>query len=217
MAVNDPRIMIVGCGPGSPDYLTSAAAKAVARAEVILGSKRLLALFNEDESPRIELPARVEPALEMIAQHAAERRVAVLVSGSPGLFSLAKAVVGRFGREHCRIIPAVSSVQVAFARLGLDWADARILSAHGSLPEVTAEELADYPKIAVLAGTEQAVRWVCDVAGKLQESHELFVCENLTLDNEQVRSVDPAEFEGIQPGSLTIMVLVAQLNRRDTT
>ncbi len=214
MAVDDPRITIVGCGPGSPDYLTPAAAKAVARAEIILGSKRLLGLFGEDESPRIELPARVEPALEMIAQHAAERRVAVLVSGSPGLFSLAKAVVGRFGREGCRIIPAVSSVQVAFARLGLDWADARILSAHGSLPQVTAEQLADCPKIAVLAGTEQAVRWVCDVARKLRESHQLFVCEDLTLDNEQVRSVGPPQFEQLRPGSLTIMVLVAQAGKQ---
>ncbi len=217
MAVDAPKITIVGCGPGSADYLTPAAAKAVAQAEVVLGSKRLLGLFDEDESPRIELPARVDPALELIAGHAAERRVAVLVSGSPGLFSLAKAVVGRFGREHCRIIPAVSSVQVAFARLGLDWADARILSAHGSLPEVTAEELAGCPKIAVLAGTEQAVRWVCDVARELQESHQLFVCENLTLDNEQVRSVDPEEFEGLRPDSLTIMVLVVRLNRRETT
>ena len=38
-------IVIVGCGPGSPDYLTAAAIRAVQEAEVLVGARRLLELF----------------------------------------------------------------------------------------------------------------------------------------------------------------------------
>ena len=74
----------------------------------------------------------------------------MLVGGDPGLYSLAQRVVRRFGREQCEVVPAVSSVQVAFSRLGIDWADARILSAHGRTPDATAADLQRIDKIAVL-------------------------------------------------------------------
>ena len=47
MEVKGPAIVIVGCGPGSPDYLTPLARRAVERAEVLVGASRLLDLFAE--------------------------------------------------------------------------------------------------------------------------------------------------------------------------
>lgn len=77
--------------------------------------------------------------------------------GDPGLASLAKLVLRRFGLHACEVLPGISSVQVAFARLGLDWLDARILSAHARLPLAVLGELSDYAKLAILAG--HRVRW----------------------------------------------------------
>ena len=79
------------------------------------------------------------------------------------------------------VVPAVSSVQVAFARLGLDWADARILSAHGRTPsDHGAMNLAEADKIAILAGTKEAIRWSAGMAAALEASHAAFLGENLT-------------------------------------
>ncbi|MGA2035789.1 MAG: SAM-dependent methyltransferase, partial [Thermoguttaceae bacterium] len=50
MAMNLPPLVIVGCGPGAPEYLTDAARQAVAQAEVLVGSARLLALFPDGKS-----------------------------------------------------------------------------------------------------------------------------------------------------------------------
>ena len=130
MAVNALPIAIVGCGPGSPQYLTDAARQAVAGAEVLLGSRRLLELFDDCRCRRVEVGGDVAAIMEQIAaHHEAGQRVVVLVSGDPGLFSLGRNIVERFGRENCEVIAAVSSVQAAFARLGLDWGDALIISA----------------------------------------------------------------------------------------
>ena len=77
-------------------------------------------------------PGQVSSRIESLRP---EGPVTVLVSGDPGFFSLAKLVLRRFGRENCRIVPGISSVHVAFSRICLDWADAKIISAHVSDPD----------------------------------------------------------------------------------
>jgi len=211
MAVNRNKLFIVGCGPGGPEFVTPAAQRAVAQAQAVMGSARLLRLFPESGERQFPLPPAVAPAIEAVAERLQAGSVAALVSGDPGLFSLARPLVEHFGKENCEIIPAVSSLQVAFARLGLDWADARIISAHGRVPEATADELSDSAKIAVLGGTREATAWVGQLAERLQPTHTLFVCENLTLPEEAVREVQPGELGRMELCSLAIMILV----RRD--
>jgi cobalt-precorrin-7 (C5)-methyltransferase len=209
MALNSGRIQIVGCGPGSPRYLTIAARQAVTGADVLVGSVRLLDLFPDHPGRRIVSGADIPALLDAIShERAAGRSVAILVSGDPGLFSLGTKVVRRFGREHCDLVPGVSSVQVAFARLGLDWADARILSAHARLPQVDAEELRRHAKIAVLTGTRDAVRWAAQLAEALQASHQSFLCENLTLDDERVGPVTSDELASGDVASLAIVLCI---------
>jgi precorrin-6y C5,15-methyltransferase (decarboxylating) CbiE subunit len=201
-------ITIVGCGPGSPDYVTPAARRAVAGAEVVVGSPRLLELFPEASPTRILVGADISAALDEMAAVADGRPMAVLVSGDAGLYSLAQHVLSRFGRTHCEVIPGVSSLQVAFARLGLDWADARILSAHGRLPPIHAAELASVPKIAILAGSATGLQYAARVAGSLEASHTFFLCENLTLADERVHKVTAKEIARCNAASLSIILLI---------
>ncbi len=110
--------------------------------------------------------------------------MAVLVSGDPGLFSLARRVIDRFGISRCQVIPAVSSVQTAFARLGLDWQDAKIISAHHVLPEHSELHYGNVSKIAILAGHPGIKPWLSDLVNGLDRRVEIVLCENLTLKDE---------------------------------
>ena len=163
-----PKLWIVGCGPGSVRYVTEAAREAAAGAEVLVGGRRLLELFPPGSAEQIVVGADIAAAIEQIVvKYAAGRRVVVLVGGDPGLHSLAQNVVRRVGRQCCELVPAVSSVQVAFTRLAMDWSDARILSAHGRTPAIAADKLAEADKIAILAGTKDALRWSAETAAAL--------------------------------------------------
>ncbi len=65
------------------------------------------------------------PALDALAAH--EGDAAVLASGDPGFFGIVRAL-----RERglpVTVLPAVSSVALAFARVGLAWDDAVVVSA----------------------------------------------------------------------------------------
>ncbi len=201
------QILIVGCGPGSADYVSDEARQAAGQVDVLLGSKRLLELFPDAPGERVELPAGVADAMECIDEHTADRTAAVLVSGDPNVFSLADAITKRFD-QRCRVIAGVSSVQVAFERLGETWADARIVSAHGRVPEDSPESLATEAKFAVLAGTQMAMEWAADLAERLSASHQVHVCENLTLPEERVYQAAAEQLRTINAPSLTVLIFL---------
>ncbi|MFA6562778.1 MAG: precorrin-6y C5,15-methyltransferase (decarboxylating) subunit CbiE [Verrucomicrobiia bacterium] len=202
------KIIIAGCGPGTLDYLTPAARAAIENAEVLVGAPLLLDAFPTLRAERIVVRTDIEDVLNQIAARADHKKVAVLVSGDPGLCSLAKPVIKRFGRDACKVIPGVSSVQVAFARVGLDWLDARIVTAHDKTPEVSAAALADEKKIAVLAGNNATQPWIASLAASLAASHQIFVCENLTLPTESVRKVNPSELQTMKLASRSIVLIL---------
>ena len=182
-------IVIAGCGPGSPDFLTPAVRRAVEGADVLVGAKRLLELFPESAAEKIAVGADVEQALRAIDARRSGKKIVVLVTGDPGLCSLARPILKRFGRDSCRVIPGVSSVQAAFARLGLDWTDAKMIDAHREDPAVAPEGLRGAAKIAVLAGRQEAFRWGARLAEAVGDGYRIYACEDLTLPGERVSEV----------------------------
>ena len=98
MDIKTPPIIIAGCGPGSLDYLTPAARKAVEQADVLIGAGRLLELFPGHCAEKIVVGSDVENILGQIVTRR-RKRIVVLVTGDPGLCSLAGPVLKRFGRN----------------------------------------------------------------------------------------------------------------------
>jgi cobalt-precorrin-7 (C5)-methyltransferase len=202
------RITIVGCGPGSPEYVTPAAIAAVETADLLIGTERLVRLFSPQRTQSVVVNSTVEQALDAIEQRPDCKNVAVLVTGDPGIFSLARLVIERFGREHCRVIPGISSVQAAFARLGLDWADTRILSAHKEDPDPDDSPLKS-DKIAVLLGRAGSLRWVADhIVENAPADRRIFVFENLTMDDESVREARRDELRDLHVSSRTVVLII---------
>ena len=209
MAVEKKKIIIVGCGPGAVDCITPAAEAAAGKADVLIVSQRLKDLFPKCPAERIDSGTDVAGILDTIASRRDDGwQVVLLATGDPGIFSLAKPVIRRFGRENCEVIPGISSIQVAFARLGLDWQDARIISAHSSEPEMTAADLRPAGKIAVLGGRETALAWIAMLLRDLGSGRRVFLCEDLTLPGERIREIDPTDLAGLPVSSRAIVLII---------
>lgn len=199
-------IIITGCGPGSLEYVTPAARHAIEKAEVLVGARRLLDVFPEISAERIHVGVDIAAALDAIAARIG-KRIVVLVTGDPGLCSLARPVLKRFGRDACRVIPGISSVHAAFASVGIDWLGARILSAHDGTPKCDPSSLTEEEKLTVLAGNPASEAWVRSLVQTLASTHEIFLCENLTLADESVRSVDATTLP-MNLASRSILILI---------
>ena len=210
MALKEHPIIIAGCGPGSPAYLTPGARTAIRKAEVLIGAKRLLDLFPRHPARKISLTADIEKLMAAMDRIRKNRKIVVLVTGDPGLCSLARPIVRRFGHKNCEIIPGVSSVQFAFARIGVDWLGVRIVDAHGADPEVTPESLQEEDRIAILAGRKEAVPWIAKLSERLGRNRRIVVCEDLSLKTENVREVEPSELAALKISPQSIVLIIKE-------
>jgi len=209
MDIKTPPIIIAGCGPGSPDYLTAATRKAVEQAEVLIGAGRLLELFPGHSAEKIIVASDVEKILgEIIIRR--RKRIVVLVTGDPGLCSMARPILKRFGRHACEVIPGISSIQVAFARIGMDWLDVRIINAHGSNPDIRPVVLMKEDKIAIFAGRKEAIRWIAGLAEVIGQGRRIYLCENLMLEDEKIRQVLPVELDKVEASSRSIVLIIKE-------
>jgi len=172
---------------------------------------RLQEMFPQVCAERIVVEKDIEAVLDAMSQKR-NCRIVVAVSGDPGISSLAPPVIRRFGVENCRVIPGISAVQTAFARIGQDWTDARILSFHGKDPVVDARALEPSEAIAVLGSDQKAVQGVIDLLARLETQRTVVVCKNLTLDNETIRRVEPDALETLQCASRTVFLLIKANN-----
>ncbi|MEU6489714.1 precorrin-6y C5,15-methyltransferase (decarboxylating) subunit CbiE [Streptomyces sp. NPDC046984] len=141
-------ITVVGTGTGAPLDDDVAAG-----ADLVVGARRHLETARlPREAERIVLGA-LSPALDTIERHVGKgRRVVVLAAGDPGFFGIVRALAERFGPGLLDVRPGVSSVAAAFARLGLPWDDAVVVSAHGRELRTAVNVCRAHPKVAVLTG-----------------------------------------------------------------
>ncbi len=116
-------LAVVGIGADGWESLTSQAQQEILDAEVLLGGERHLAMVPSVAGQRrIVWQRPLRDHLYTLLDEYVGRRVVVLATGDP-LFSgvgsiLVDRMADRFGAEQIRIIPAVSSVVLARARMG---------------------------------------------------------------------------------------------------
>jgi cobalt-precorrin-7 (C5)-methyltransferase len=216
------KLNIVGVGPGSPDYVTLAARKTVREAEVVIGAQRSLNLFTEDiKGETMILTAKnLNRALKFAVESAEKgKKVALLSTGDPGFSGLLRTVLksNLVKAVEINVIPGVSSIQACAARLGISWDDACLFTFHEG--DVSIEEKNELVsclknlKDAMLLPDSRAFppREIASflIKAGVDKETPVFVCENLTLDDERVISSSLEEVSKQTFGSLCVMVIKA--------
>lgn len=119
-------------------------------AEVVFGSRRQLDLVSVDVQ-KVPWPSPLLPALDSLFTEHADRRICVLASGDPLLSGIGTTLVRRFGAEQVRIVPAVSSVALARARMGWAAEETEVVSVVGRNVHRVSRALAPGARLVVLS------------------------------------------------------------------
>lgn len=184
------QIFVVGIGPGTREYMLPAAWEAIARAEVLVGGRRALATLAPAGVRTREVDGDIEGLLAFLAAESRRQPVVVMVSGDPGFYSLLPALRRRFPRERLQVIPGISSVQLAFARLAEPWQEASLLSLHGR--EVPAEALRYAPgrTLSFLTDTTHRPQVIARrlLALGWPAGTSCWLCESLSYPEERVEA-----------------------------
>jgi cobalt-precorrin-7 (C5)-methyltransferase len=212
------KLNIVGVGPGSPDYVTEAAKKAVNQAKLVIGAQRSIDLVKDYISGDITVltAQNFEETLKLAVDSAKNVNTVLLSTGDPGFAGLLRSVLERklLASSEVNVVPAVSSLQVCAARLGMLWDNARLLSFHEGVTEEKKGELAEIVRIGkdVFVLPDPKAFPPSEIAGYLLRRRvdgkiRVFLCENLTLENELVTETTLSEVTGIKAASLCVMVI----------
>jgi precorrin-6B C5,15-methyltransferase / cobalt-precorrin-6B C5,C15-methyltransferase len=121
-------IVVVGIGADGMAGLSPSARAELARASVIYGSPRQLDLLDAGlPAARREWPSPMLPALQTMLDDASGD-VHVLASGDPMLHGIGSTLIRSYGPKRVTVLPHVSSVTLACARMGWTAQDTEVIS-----------------------------------------------------------------------------------------
>lgn len=186
-----PAIAFVGLHGGQ--WFGRDAEAALRSADVLIGHARQLAALPDGfPGEPVELWGDLDEVLGFASGQRAEGRIAcVLAAGDPGFFGLVRLASARLGSDAIRVFPAPSSVALAFARIGCNWDDAEVVSAHGRPLEHAVEAVQAHPKVAVLVSKDQPPEALGQAL--IEQGcppREVTVCSRLGEADEHVHRID---------------------------
>jgi cobalt-precorrin-7 (C5)-methyltransferase len=190
MDISTTEFTVVGCGPGAREYLTARATQCIARAELLAGASRLLELFPESRACRLAYSGLAESWLDRLEAMPA-RPCVILVTGDPGVSSLAEHAHRRFGLRRCRIEPGISTVQVVCAALGVTWQNAAIVDVHHQAPDKPMVPASDRDPWIFLMGARNGETAVSRILSK--SGRNAYLAEDLSLASQSLRSTSATE------------------------
>jgi len=120
---SEKGVIVVGVG-ASEGYLTEKAVEEIRKADIVYGSKRALEIAKKHiRSSFVEIKRFNEDVYRAIKKESKRKRVVVLSTGDPMVAGLGRRIKGD-------IIPGVSSIQLAMARLGVDLTEVMVIDGH---------------------------------------------------------------------------------------
>ncbi|AXE84954.1 precorrin-6y C5,15-methyltransferase (decarboxylating) subunit CbiE [Streptomyces sp. Go-475] len=194
-------ITVIGTGTGA-----APSGDVLAGAELVVGGRRHLDAARLPDGVERVVLGPLAPALDIIGEYLAkDRPVVVLASGDPGFFGIVRVLAERFGPERLDVRPGVSSVAAAFARVGLPWDDAVVVSAHGRGLRTAVNVCRARAKTAVLTGPGAGPAELgAALAGW---DRVMVVASGLGSADERVARVTPAEAAARDWGTAVNVVL----------
>ena len=123
-------LTIIGMGEDGYGGLSPRARMVLSEAEVIVGSGRLLGFLPPLNAERIEWPQPFSAVVERITPLRG-RRTAILATGDPMNYGVARKLLEFIPFTEMDIIPHLSAFSLAAARLGWSLPDCETLTLHG--------------------------------------------------------------------------------------
>lgn len=184
-------IYIIGIGVQGKGSLTGRPLGIIEEAGLLVGGKRHLEEFNEVKAKKAAITGSLEGVVSAISGYKGRGKndIVVLATGDPLLFGIAGLIVKKFGKSNVEIIPNVSTVQEAFARIKESSNGLKVLSAHGRGADLDAlsAEIIKGNKFAVFTDPENTpskmARKLLDAGA---EGFRAYVCESLGTKDERV-------------------------------
>lgn len=202
------RITIIGIGDDGFDGLTRQALDMIQQAGTLFGPANLINKLPAGNFQTVVLSADLDQAARSIAS-ATQGPLVMLASGDPLFYGVTRYLCDRLGKDRFEVIPHVSSMQLAFARVKESWDEAYLSNLASQSQTHVISRIRGAQKVGLFT-TEQSPPDVIAQALLDQgvDYFTVYVCENLGSPDERVTRGSIAEIAKQRFSNLNVMILI---------
>ncbi|HEY2156613.1 MAG TPA: precorrin-6y C5,15-methyltransferase (decarboxylating) subunit CbiE, partial [Isosphaeraceae bacterium] len=212
----NPRLTIIGIGDDGLAGLTDASRRTIVDADLVLGAPSTLAAVGDANDRKVALEPDMPAALRQVKEALASRRPVLVVEGDPLFYGVARYLCDRLGKDHFEVVPHVSSMQLAFARVKESWEDAYLTNLAGRPVESVIDRIRIAEKVGLFSSDEcPPSRLARSLLDRGIDYFKAYVCENLGSPDERVTQGDLDDVAGLDFDPLNVMILIRKPGRPD--
>jgi precorrin-6B C5,15-methyltransferase / cobalt-precorrin-6B C5,C15-methyltransferase len=210
------RLVIVGIGDDGLAGLTESARRLVQGSDLILGAPATLRLLDGVSGRKVPLEPEMPSALRQVREALSCRNPVLVSGGDPLFYGVARYLCDRLGKDQFEVIPHVSSMQLAFARVKESWEDAYLTSLAGRPFEAIVDRVRTAEKVGLFSSDDHPPsRIFRELLDRGIDYFKAYVCENLGSPDERVTQGELADLAGLEYDPLNVLILIRKPNRPD--
>ncbi|WP_297488036.1 precorrin-6y C5,15-methyltransferase (decarboxylating) subunit CbiE [uncultured Cetobacterium sp.] len=190
------NICVVGLGPGNIEFITGAGVKSIIEADIVIGGKRQLdeikTILKDQETYTL---GKLDLLKTFILENE-NQKIAVIVSGDTGYYSLLTYLKRTFSQINFKVIPGISSFQYLFSKLEMTWENFSLHSVHGRDFNYVKEILNSNKGVVLLTDSiNNPIKIAKDLLEKGIENIEVIIGERLSSSDECITRFKIKDYE----------------------
>jgi precorrin-6B C5,15-methyltransferase / cobalt-precorrin-6B C5,C15-methyltransferase len=212
----EAKIHIIGVGSDGSAGMTARARELLAAAELLVGADATVALLGPTRAEVLRIGPDLQEIVRALETNLGRKRIVVAAGGDPLFYGVARYLCDRLGKDHFEVLPHVSSMQLAFARIKESWEEAFLTN----LANHPLEDVIDRIRTAETVGlfttsTEDPPSIARRLLVRGLDYFRAYVCENLGGPDERVTQGELAEIQEMEFAPLNVMILKRKPDRPD--
>jgi precorrin-6Y C5,15-methyltransferase (decarboxylating) len=210
------KVHIIGIGNDGLAGLTARGREILTGAEIVFGSEPVLRLVPELTAERVRIGSDLQEVLEKLRANFGAKAMVVVAGGDPLFYGVARYLCDRLGKDRFEVLPHVSSMQLAFARVKETWEEAYLTD----LSARSLDDVLDRVRVAETVGlftseNHHPARIAHELLVRGLDYFRAYVCENLGGPDERITQGELHEIEAMQFDPLNVMILKRKPGRPD--
>lgn len=210
------KIHIIGVGNDGVRGLTGRARELLQAAEVIFGSDSTLAWISELEAERVRIGTDLGEVVQKLEAGLGSKRMVIVASGDPLFYGVARYLCDRLGKDRFDVLPHVSSMQLAFARVKESWEEAYLTNLASHSLESVLDRIRTAETVGIFTSEDEDPPTIArQLLARGLDYFRAFVCENLGAPDERVTQGELSEIQDLEFDALNVMILKRKPGRPD--
>ncbi len=173
-----------------------------------MGPASLLQKVQNTQAIKEVIGSDLDRMTRLLEEHS-QQNVVVLASGDPLFYGTARYLCERLGKDRFEVLPHVSSMQLAFARVKESWDEAYLTNLSNQPIDRVADRVRSAEKVGMFTSEEYPPNRVAEyLISRGLDYFQAYVCENLGSPDERVTRGFLSEISKQSFGPLNVMILV---------